>query len=125
MKRLVHTSGEWIELDVNQIQIAGLGVRATVFPDEGWAAAEESWNAKYSEGKSLERFVAEIAGIPEPEASEIVRESLREWRERGGEKEERGEKRKMIAMLTSTFGLAAIGALALLVLLALAVRKLA
>jgi hypothetical protein len=70
---------------------------------------------------SLAAFLVDMAGVPLEEASLIADESVREWRERGGEDEDRWEKREMIAYLGTTFGLAAIGALALLVLIAFVV----
>ena len=119
MKRLVRTSGGWVELDLNQMPISGFSVRVTVFGDEEWASAEETWNAKWpvNEG-SLAAFLVDMAEIPLDEASRIAEESVREWRERGGEDEERLGKWEMIAYLGTTFGLAAIGALALLALIA-------
>jgi hypothetical protein len=120
VKRLVRTSRGWIELDLDSIEFAGFHVRVAVFHAEGWASAEETWNAKYPmEGRSFATFLADIARIPEDEAARIAEESIREWRERGGEREDRAEKRQTIAFLATTFGLAGIGALALLALVVL------
>jgi hypothetical protein len=120
VKRLVHTSRGWVELDLSQIAIAGFNVRVTVFGERDWASAEETWNAKWpvNEG-SLAAFLSEIADIPVEEAARVAEESVREWRERGGEEEDRWERRELIAYLGTTFGLAAIGAIALLALIAL------
>jgi hypothetical protein len=122
VKRLVHTSRGWVELDLNQIEIAGFNVRVTVFGDQDWASAEETWNAKWpvNEG-SLAAFLSEIADMPTEEAARIAEESVREWHERGGENEDRLGKWEMIAFLGTTFGLAAIGVIALLALIALLV----
>ena len=76
---------------------AGFSVRAAVFSESGWASTEETWNAKYPiEGQSLEGFLADIAGIPDAEAALIVEESVRTWRERGGEDEDRGGMRETL-----------------------------
>jgi hypothetical protein len=66
---------------------------------------------------SLAAFLSEIADIPTDEAARIAEESVRAWRERGGEDEDRWERRELIAYLGTTFGLAAIGAIALLALI--------
>jgi hypothetical protein len=120
VKRLVRTSQGWVELDLTKISIAGFNVRVTVFGDRDWASAEETWNAKWpvNEG-SLAAFLSEIAAIPTEEAAHIAEESVREWHERGGENEDRLGKWEMIAYLGTTFGLAAIGAIALFALIAL------
>jgi hypothetical protein len=122
LKRLVRTTRGWIELDLHQIAIAGFSVRVTVFGDRDWASAEETWNAKWpvNEG-SLAAFLSEIADIRLDEAARIAEESVRAWRERGGEDEDRWERRELIAYLGTTFGLAAIGAIALLALIVLLV----
>jgi hypothetical protein len=115
VKRLVRTSQGWVELDVDEISIAGFHVRVTVFGEGGWARAEETWNAKWPiDEKSFEMFLADIAAIPPDEAVRIAEESVREWRERGSETERRSEKRAVIAWLTTMFGLAALGAIALI-----------
>jgi hypothetical protein len=122
VKRLVHTSCGWLELDLNEIPFAGFSVRVTVFGDRDWALAEGTWNAKWPVNHgSLAAFLSEIADIATEEAGCIAEESLREWHERGGENEDRLGKWEMIAYLGTTFGLAAIGAIALLTLIALLV----
>lgn len=125
VKRLVHTSRGWIELDLDQMEFAGFNIRVAVFGEDGWASAEETWNATWPvDDKSFEAFLADIAGVPRDEAAQIAQESIDKWRARGGEIEEREEKRKVIAWLASVLGLAALGALALLAVVIIVVLKL-
>jgi hypothetical protein len=125
VKRLVRTSRGWVELDISDMPVAGFNVRVTVFGDRDWALSEETWNAKWpvNEG-SLAAYLSEMAYIPMDEASRIAEESVREWRERGGEDEERLGRWEMIAYMGGTFGLAAIGVLALLALVVFLVLRL-
>jgi hypothetical protein len=113
VKRLVRTSRGWVELDLHEIAIAGFSARVTVFGGEEWASAEETWNAGWRDD-SLAAFLSDLAGIPPDEAARIADESIRGWHERGGEDADGLGKWEMIAYLVPTFGLAAIGALALL-----------
>ena len=125
MKRLVRTSRGWVELDLNQVNVAGFSVRIAVFAEEGWASTEDGWNEKYpTDEKSVELWLADTLGIPVPEASQIARQSIGEWRERGGESADRWEKRYLISVLGTTFGLAALGFVALVALAVFLLLKL-
>jgi hypothetical protein len=98
-------------------------VRLAVFNnDGGWATEEKTWN-RWSD-ESVEAFVSEIAGIPPDEAREVAARAFDGWRQRGGETEARGEKRKLVAWLVSVFGLATLGGIAIVAILVVLVIQL-
>jgi len=100
-------------LDVTRIAVAGVGVTVTAFDDDlGWESAQKVSNQRSSE-EPLAEVIAEVRGVSADEAERIAAQTLDQWRARGGEKADRDDGRTVIAILASTFGLAAMGALAL------------
>jgi hypothetical protein len=116
VRRLVETSEGWVELDASRIAVSGLCVTVTAFADDlGWESTQKVWNQRYSEEPFAE-VIAEVRGVPADEAERIAAETLDQWRARGGETADRDDGRTVIAYLASTFGLAAVGVLALVAL---------
>ena len=113
MKRLVETSGGRIELDVTeQIKRAGgTSVRVVRFDSDGWQVAEGWWSRNLDqEAGSLPEVIERIAGVPPAEAKRIADETLRDFRERGGESEKPAG---VLRVVLPTVALAGVGAVAL------------
>lgn len=103
-----------MELDATSLEIAGLSVVVTAFDDEtGWESTSKNWHQSRSEGP-FATVIAEVRGVPAEECERIAEETLEQWRARGGETADRGDGWKVISILGTTFGLACVGALALL-----------
>jgi hypothetical protein len=114
VKRLVQTSRGWLQLDPSHLDRFGLGIHVTVFGDGGWSTTEETWNERWpGEYADFEEFLVALANVPPDEAARISEETLRQWRERGGEKEDRVDAREAIWFAGLTFALAGLGAVAL------------
>jgi hypothetical protein len=114
VKRLVQTSRGWLQLDPSHLGRFGLGIRVTVFEDGDWSTAEESWNARWpGEYADFEEFLVDLAKLPPDEAARISEETLRQWRERGEEDEDRIDAREAIWFAGLTLALAGLGAVAL------------
>jgi hypothetical protein len=111
MRRLVHTTEGWMDLNATR-GFSTLTVVVTAFDVEtGWESASKFWDQRHSE-ESLASVIAEARGVPADEAQRIADETLQQWRARGGETAERAS-RKFIGFIASAVGLAIIGALAL------------
>jgi hypothetical protein len=91
----------------------GLTVVIVIFGDDGWEAAKERWNDKYSE-ESLADAIEGLS-LPRPEAEGIARSTLEQWRSNGWEQAQQEAAPRVIPVLVSTFGLAAIGVVAIVV----------
>jgi hypothetical protein len=114
MKRLVETSGGQIELDLTKLKIGGLNVRVSVFGDDGWDAARHVWSEQWSENETLADAIGKTVSLPRDEAVRIASETLDQWKARGGEEEDRDG--RGVTYVAATFGLAALGLVALIAL---------
>jgi hypothetical protein len=118
VKRLVQTSNGWVEIELTQLGSMGMTATIAVFGDGGWARVERHWNRSMAsdwnaDPRTLPELLAELASIPQEEATTIVDATVSEWRSRGGNLEDRSEKRKLFATLASVATLAVIGAVAI------------
>jgi hypothetical protein len=112
MKRVVETSGGRIELDLTKLKIGGLNVRVSVFGDDGWDAGRHAWSEQYSESETLSDVLEKSVGLPRDEAERIASETFDQWKARGGEGEDQDS--RAWAYVAATFGLAALGLVALI-----------
>ena len=94
--------------------VGGCSVTLTVFGDDGWESASETWGERWNNGESLAGIIEKAASVPREEAERIA-ETLDEWKGRGGADADSGG-REAIAYLVTTFGLAALGVIALIAL---------
>jgi hypothetical protein len=93
MKHLVQTSRGWLALEFNarpygrllaRFGATGYGVLVTPFDHHAWSTAPEvGWlSSSPRDDLTLADFVAEVAGLPNDEAEEIVSAAHREWQRR-------------------------------------------
>jgi hypothetical protein len=113
MQRLVETSGGRIELDLTKLKIGRLNGRVSVFGDDGWDTARHVWSEQSSENETLADVLEKTADLSRDEAERIASETLEQWKTRGGEEEDRDG--RAVTYVGATFGLAALGTIALIV----------
>jgi hypothetical protein len=117
VKRLVQTSRGPISIGVVYGKEFGLGVTVAVFGEDGWVSTDGRWFARGAE-EPLEVYLADLVGLDRDEAHAIAEETLRQWRERGGEDRsgfaDRVARAQVIARVAAVLLLAATGPLALL-----------
>ena len=103
-----------------------------VYGDDGWEQPDRgfAWRARHAGHgeETLEACIAQAAGLPEEEAARLAAEASREWAERRATEE--GTRYEMQARLgaavfVATAALSALGALAAVLGLATAARRLA
>ena len=114
MRRLVQTSAGWMALDLMWMtrSAGGLNVTVALFGVDGWQSAMGRWSERNDEGESL-ADVIEALPLPRTEAELIATQTLEEWRASGREQESKDSAPNPALLLAGTFGLAAIGAAAL------------
>ena len=111
MRRLIETSVGRVALDARNVAIGGVSVTISAFNDDGWELASHTWGERWNESQTLAQALADTTGLPPDEAEQAAADTVREWKRRGGDVPE--DARGVIAALAGTFGLAALGVIAL------------
>ncbi len=108
MRRLVETTAGRLELEVHKPKVGGLSVGVTLFASDGWESAHDVWGENFAEGQTLAQAIEKTAGLSQEDAERIAMDTLRQWRDHGGEEPDPDET-KILAYVGGTFGLAALG----------------
>jgi hypothetical protein len=83
--------------------------------ESGWAGEDASWNSGDAES-TLADAILRAVSIPRDEAQQLGTSAMREWRDRGGESEGRGNAVRGLALISGVgLGLVALGAAAVAV----------